>query len=411
MSQRRTAAIVAALVSGAGALVWLIHGHRPEAPKYETTLVERGGLQAKVTATGTLSALVTVSVGSQVSGRIQALFADFNSPVKKGQKIAQIDPQLFQAAVENARANHAAAKGQLNVSKAKALDAHRQYARSKEMSEKKLIAQADLDTAQTNMLAADAQVESNDGNLQQAQAQLHQAIVNLEYTSITSPMNGVVISRAVDVGQTVAATMTAPTIFTIAEDPRKMQVDSSVTEADVGKLQPGMKAFFHVDAYPGEKFNGVIRQIRNAATIMQNVVTYDAVIDVDNSDLKLKPGMTANVTVIYSQREEALMLGNAALRFHPPREAMGDGATKSPATRSGAGKKQVDREDGTRTVWVLREGKIKAVQIKIGLTDGTTTEIVEGGLVEGDELVTEISDDKKSGAVSGSGQRGPRMPF
>lgn len=417
MSKGRIGAVIAALAVSVGALLLIVRHNRPEAPKYETVLVERGSLQAKITATGTLSALVTVTVGSQVSGRIQALFADFNSPVKKGQKIAQIDPQLFQAAVENARANLAAAKGQLDVAKAKALDAHRQFTRSKEMSERKLIAQADLDTAESNSLAADAQVESNAGNLQQAQAQLHQAVVNLDYTNIISPINGVIISRAVDVGQTVAATMTAPTIFTIAEDPAKMQVDSSVTEADVGKLQPGMKAFFTVDAYPGEKFVGTIRQIRNAATIVQNVVTYDAVIDVDNKELKLKPGMTANVTVIYAERAEVLKLSNAALRFHPPRDFDN---TDKPSDKTGGDAKKKERQpdDTRRTVYVVRGEKMERAKIKTGLSDGTASEVLEGDLVEGDKLVTEILDDKSAGAprngaaAGGGGQRGgPRMPF
>ena len=263
---------------------------------YDTVKVDTGRIVAKVTATGTVSALVTVQVGSQVSGRIQYLYVDFNAPVKKGQLIAKIDPQLFEAATEQARANLGAAQGNLTKAKAQAVDADRQYRRSRALVARQLIAQAEVDTAQTNAEVAIAQVEAAKGSVAQAQAALHQAQINLAYTDIVSPTNGVVISRNVDVGQTVAASLQAPILFLIAEDLAKMQVDSSVAEADVGKLRANMPATFTVDAYPGERFTGTVRQIRNAPQAVQNVVTYDAVIDVDNSALKLKPGMTANIT-------------------------------------------------------------------------------------------------------------------
>lgn len=228
------------LVAGAiGAFAWMRNA-KPPAPKYETVNVDQGRLVARVTATGTLSALVTVQVGSQVSGRIAQLFVDFNSPVKKNQVIARIDPELLNAALEQARANHVAAKGNLEKSKAQAVDAERQFERAKALAEKQLIATADRDTAESTAAAARAQVSASQGSVAQAHASMHQAEVNLQYSTIKSPIDGVVISRSVDVGQTVAASLQAPTLFTIAEDLAKMQVDTSVAEADVGKLRPEM---------------------------------------------------------------------------------------------------------------------------------------------------------------------------
>ncbi len=385
-------------------------GDRKPLLRYETVKVEKGRIVAKVTATGTLSALVTVQVGSQVSGRIQQIFVDFNSPVEKGQLIAKIDPQLFEAAMEQARANYGAARGNLTKAQAQALDAARQYRRARTLAERQLIAQAEVDTAQTNADVAAAQVEAAKGSVEQAKAALHQAQINLAYTNISSPTNGVVISRNVDVGQTVAASLQAPTLFLIAEDLSKMQVDTSVAEADVGKLKAKMAATFTVDAYPSERFTGAIRQIRNAPQTVQNVVTYDAVIDVDNAELKLKPGMTANVTFIYAERDEVVRVPNAALRFRPPPELLArvqrdHGDTPGEKRRGGAAppvttktlqsadvSSQTRALEGSdrRTVWVLRGAAPQAIPIKIGISDGTVTEVVEGSLQAGDLLVTEV---------------------
>src|SRR2546428_556586 len=316
--KRRTAWIAGIVVlTGVVAALTLGGARRSTDPaKYETVKVERGRIVARVTASGTLSALVTVQVGTQVSGRIQDLYVDFNSPVRKGQILAKIDPQFFRAEVEQAKANLAAAQGNLAKAKAQAVDAHRQFERAEVLGQKaQLVAQADIDTADANAQAADAQIKAMEGAVAQAQASLYQAEVNLGYTTIASSIDGVVISRNVDVGQTVAASLQAPTLFTIAQDLRKMQVDTNVSEADVGKLRDGMPTSFTVDAFPGETFKGVIRQIRNAPQSVQNVVTYDAVIDVDNSDMRLRPGMTANVTFTYAQKDDALRFPNAALRF------------------------------------------------------------------------------------------------
>ncbi len=364
------------VAAGAVAALSLGGGRRNSGPaKYETVKVERGKIVAKVTASGTLSALVTVQVGTQVSGRIQDLYVDFNSPVHKGEVLAKIDPQFFKAAVEQAKANLVAAEGNLAKAKAQAADAHRQYVRAKSLVEQgQLIAQSDLDTADANAQAADAQVQAMDGQVAQARATLYQADVNLGYTTITSSIDGTVISRNVDVGQTVAASLQAPTLFTIAQDLKKMQVDTNVSEADVGKLSPGMRTSFNVDAFPGENFKGVIRQIRNSPQSVQNVVTYDAVIDVDNPDLRLRPGMTANVTFTYAEKDDALRFPNAALRFRPPAEI----AAKAPRP-----------ERDRRVLWVLRDGAPVPVAIKTGLSDGSVTEIADGDLREGDFLVTE----------------------
>ncbi|HET7040089.1 MAG TPA: efflux RND transporter periplasmic adaptor subunit, partial [Gemmatimonadales bacterium] len=264
MTRRRLALLLAAAVLLAAVAVWRWRaGSAKPRLQLDSAAVDRGRIVAKVTATGTLSAIVTVQVGSQVSGRIAALHADFNSSVKKGQLIAKIDPQLFQAALEQARANFMASQGNLARSKAQAVDAERPSQRAQALAERKLIAQADLDTAQSNSDAARAQVDASAGAVEQARAARHQAEVNLAYTDITSPTNGVVISRNVDVGQTVAASLQAPTLFVIAEDLAKMQVDTSVAEADVGRLRAGMTATFTVDAYPSETFQGAVRQIRN----------------------------------------------------------------------------------------------------------------------------------------------------
>jgi HlyD family secretion protein len=383
-----------------------------EAPKvsFETKPIERGSVVAKVTASGTLSALVTVQVGSQVSGRIKDLMVDFNSQVKKGQVIARIDPQLFSATLEQSRASHVAAQADLEKARVQAAEATRQYERTKALAAQKLVAEADLDSALANAEAAKAQVSATAGRLALAQAALNQARVNLGYTTITSPIDGIVISRSVDVGQTVAASLQAPTLFVIAEDLRKMQVNTSVAEADIGKLRDGMPATFTVDAYPQQKFEGRVRQIRNAAQNVQNVITYDAVIDVDNPELKLKPGMTANVTFVHAEKSDVLVVPNAAMRFRPTPEMLGEPAG---GTAGAGGPVSAPPAAGTRgprgapitnvrTVWVLRGGKPSAVEITVGLTDGSRTELVEGALQAGDALVVDAAVNGMKGTTPGA---------
>ncbi|HZR46629.1 MAG TPA: efflux RND transporter periplasmic adaptor subunit, partial [Candidatus Manganitrophaceae bacterium] len=362
---------------------------RPSKSKYlfETAQVERGSLAARVTASGTLSAVVTVQVGSQVSGRLAEIFVDFNSPVKKGQVMARIDPQLLQAALQQAESNYAAAQANLKKAKVQALDADRQYRRTKALSDQKLVSPADLDTAEAAAQVARSQIDAMDGALKQTRAAMDLARVNLGYTTIVSPIDGIVISRNVDVGQTVAASLQAPTLFTIAKELRKMQVDTNVAEADVGKLSEGMAATFTVDAYPGERFHAAVGQIRYAPQTVQNVVTYNAVLSVENPDLRLRPGMTANVTFVYATREAVLKIPNAAVRFRPPPEAVS--ASEKPAL---IGPGPAAGEDPARkTVWALRNGAPAAVPIRVGLSDGLFTEVVEGKLSPGEPLITSFS--------------------
>jgi len=406
-----------ALPAAAYAGYHYLGGKTNEPPLFTTQKADKGPIVARVTASGTLSALVTVQVGSQVSGRILELAADFNSPVQKGQIIAKLDPELFQAAVDQAKASLLADQGNLEKAKVQGADADRIAQRSQALFGQKLIAQADADTAQANADAARATIMAMTGEVERDRAARAAAEANLRYTVIKSPISGTVISRNVDVGQTVAASLQAPVLFTIAEDLKKMQVDTSVAEADVGKLIPGMATTFTVDAFPGERFKGMVRQIRNAATMVQNVVTYDAVIDVENqhmtgsSDFKLRPGMTANVTFIYAQNNDALRMPNAALRLHMPVTVATGGSTMpvvvaglGGAGGSGAGAGGRRRPDATggepgaqRTVWVLRAGQPVPVPIKTGITDGTYTDVVQGELHEGDDVITEAPNEPTTG--------------
>lgn len=363
---------------------------------YETAEVTRGPLIARITASGTLSPTVTVQVGTQVTGRIQQLFADFNSQVRKGQVIARLDPQVFEATVAQMRANHKAAMANLTKARVQAEEAQRQYERVKRLAASKYISDAEVDTAESNMHVARAQVEVAKAALYQAKAALEQAEVNLAYTTIVSPIDGIVISRNVDVGQTVAATLQAPVLFTIAEDLKKMQVHCNVAEADVGRIRAGMEVTFTVDAWPSERFNGIVREVRNSPQTVQNVVTYDAVIDVENPELKLKPGMTANVTFVVAERQDALLVPNAALRFRPPP----DMAKALPSEAKG--KATLDR----RIVWVLREGIAKPVVLRVGITDGAMTEVIEGDLREKDLVVIDLAGDARPDKAAGF-----RRPF
>jgi len=406
--------------------VWRWQSSRAAAPiTYRTAPVEKRKIVARVTASGTLQATVTVQVGAQVSGRIAKLDADFNSIVKKGDIIAKMDPQLFIAAVEREKANHAAAKAGVVRAEAQQRDADLVLKRARSLNDEGLASAAELQTAETNAAVAVAQTEVAKATLQQASAALHQAQVNLSYTQIHSPIDGVVISRDVDVGQTVAASLQAPVLFTIAEDLKKMQVHTSVAEGDVGRLQPGMDTWFTVDAFPGERFKGKIGQIRNAAQTVQNVVTYDAVIDVENEDLRLRPGMTATTTIVYAEKKDVLAIPNAAMRFKPPPEVAAAIASSQPAggpaaslsvtaASSGAPDRGRARRPGAgktdspeRTVYVLRDGRPESVEIKTGLSDGTLTEVT-AGLAEGDQVIVEANVAGKPGS-SGPPPRMGRM--
>jgi HlyD family secretion protein len=394
---------------GGAALVVTLAAHRfataarGPALRYDTVAVERGPVVARVTASGTLSALVTVQVGSQVSGRIQTLYVDYNSPVKKGELLAKIDPRLFQADVEQARADDGTARANLAKAKAQAVEASLQYRRSKALAAIRILDQSDLDTARANAETAEAVVQAAAAAVEQAKAALDKAEVNLAYTKIVSPTDGIVIARNVDVGQTVAASLQAPTLFLVARDLRRMQVDTSVAEADIGRVRAGMPASFTVDAYPSTTFQGVVREVRNAPQTVQNVVTYDAVIDVDNPDLRLKPGMTANVAFVYARRDDVLRVRNAALRFHPEAELVAEmeGAPRSPGRPPGAARAPSAPRTGDHKVWVLEGERAHPVSIRTGVSDGTFSEVASGPLRVGERLVT----DAQSPSASPGGRR------
>ena len=406
------------------------------APEYQTAVAEVGNVVSRVSTSGSLQAVVTVDVGSQVSGRIQELFADFNSPVKKGERIAKIDPALFQAALVSAEANVSAASANVTRLTVAAEDAERQARRASEVYEQRLISETERDTAVANARAARASVEQARSQVAQTRAALETARTNLRYTDIVSPTDGVVISRAVNVGQTVAASLSAPVIFTIAQDLKQMEVHTNVAESDIGRLKPGMRVSFTVDAYPGEPFRGAIRDIRNAPQVVQNVVTYDAVIDVANPDLKLKPGMTATVSVVTDRRSDVLTVPNAALRFRPE-GAAGPGPGQGPNAAGGGGQRERgqggqrnadqrnldqrnpgDRNRGEgeeagpppvlkRTVYVLVDGKPQVREVTTGLSDGRITEINGGDLKPGENVIVTAAGQNPN--QRGQGQRGFRI--
>src|SRR5881397_3453319 len=306
------------------------------AATYQTANVTRGQITQAVTATGTLNPVVNVQVGSQVSGNISKLFADYNSQVKAGQVVAQIDPALFQATVTQAEGDLASSQAALELAKVNAT-------RTQDLFARKTSSQADLDQAMANLHQAEANVKIKQGALDKAKA-------DLDHCTITSPIDGVVISRSVDVGQTVAASLQAPVIFAIANDLTKMQIDANVAEADVGVVTIDQNVDFTVDAFPMQTFRGKVVQVRNAPITVQNVVTYDTVIGVSNPDLKLKPGMTANVSIVIAHKDDALQIKNAALRYRPPDatpvETRRTGTSRT--GRSGPGRFAGSRSGGTR---------------------------------------------------------------
>jgi len=390
------------------ALVVLVRTRLQAPPiiNYETVQATRGEVAEKVTATGTVSALVTVQVGSQVSGPIQKLNVDYNSHVTKGEVIAQVDPALFEAAYLQANADVANAKANLNVAranleraKASEVQASANYRRSALLAESQVVSQQQFDQDKANAGVAAADVSSAQAVVTQAQAQvqlkeaaLYSAETNLNYTTIRAPVSGIVISRSIDVGQTVAAAFQAPVLFYIAKDLRNMQVDTSVSESDVGKLNQGMPVSFTVDAYPDQRFVGTVRQIRSSPQTIQSVVTYDAVIDVDNSQLELKPGMTANVEFVVAKQSNVMRIPNTALLFRSdPRlfERLHTALPQMPTST----------ESGMKTIWVLRDGRPTPVSVRTGISDGSLTAVVSGDIEPGDNLITDMSDSSKGGLL------------
>jgi len=358
------------MIVALGIVAFLTLRHKEDALKFRTEKVVRGDIEAAVTATGTLNAVTTVLVGTQVSGTIKNIHADFNSPVKKGELIAEIDPAAFEAQAEQARANLLTARANLEKSVVALTDTERTMNRSKELFSKDFVARSELDTAETNYATAKAQVSASKAQVAQAEAALKAAETNLRYTRILSPVDGVVVSRSVDVGQTVAASFQTPTLFTIAQDLTKMQINTNVDEADIGRIKNSQDVEFTVDAYPETLFKGSVFQIRIAPIIVQNVVTYDVVIRVDNPELKLKPGMTANVSILVAGKKGILKVPNTALRFRPPE-------TDKPAVYKNAG------------VWIVANQSPKRVDVTTGIGDDKYTEILSGEIKEGQEVIVE----------------------
>jgi HlyD family secretion protein len=377
--------IVILIIIAVAGYFFLLRGKGQE-PQFRTDKVTRGDIEMAVTATGTVNPVTTVLVGTQVSGTIKNIYVDFNSPVKKGQLIARIDPALFEAQVNQARANLLSAKANLEKAEASEVDSKRTMERNKELLSKNLIAQSDFDTAETNYETAKASVSAAKSQVAQSEAALSLTETNIFYTKIVSPVDGIVVSRNVDVGQTVAASFQTPTLFSIAQDLTKMQIDTNVAEADIGNVKVGEDVEFTVDAYPDITFKGKVWQVRNAPITVQNVVTYDVVIQVDNPELKLKPGMTANVSIIISVKKDVLKIPNAALRFKLSEK------TKAPAQQKGS------------AVWILEQGNPKRVPITTGISDGSYTELVSGDIKEGQEMIVESLVKAKTTQPSG-----PRM--
>ncbi len=381
---------VIALAALAAGGTWFYRSRDSKAPPFKTAPVERGDITQSVSATGNLNAVTTVQVGSQVSGTIRKIFVDFNSPVKKGQPIAEIDTSLFQANVVQAQGAYDSAKANLDKSKVTVANSLRTLQRNKELLKDGFVAQADVDNAQTDYDSSVTQVQAAEAQVEQAKGSLSVTRTNLGYTTIYSPVKGTVVSRNVDVGQTVAASFQTPTLFTIAQDLTKMQIDTNVDEADIGNTKEGQNANFTVDAYPEKTFAGKVSQVRNSPIITQNVVTYDVVIAVDNKEMLLKPGMTANVSILTRTVKDTLKIPNAALRYRPA----GKGRPNGKKEAGGAGPR----------VYVVGPDRVaQAVPVKLGITDGTFTQLLEGTLKAGDALITEEVRAKPTAAGGGPG--------
>jgi len=389
----KKAVIFVIIVIIVGASAYFILKRENSGNNYKTEKVEKGDIQLTVTATGTVNAVVNVQVGTQVSGTISTIFVDYNSLVKKGQLLAQIDPANFESQVAQAKANLSSAEANHRKTQVVLADNLRTLARNKALLKKVFVSQSVVDTAQTNADSASAQVDAAKAQVEQMKAALKVAETNLGYTRILSPVDGTVISRNVDVGQTVAASYQTPTLFTIAQDLREMQIDTNVDEADIGKIKNMQSVEFTIDAYPDMTFKGVVSEVRNSPTTVSNVVTYDVIVKVDNLDLKLKPGMTANVTIIIDEKKDVLKVPDSALRFKPAQ------TSKNTNGRNGS------------AVWVMDNGKIKRIPVRTGISDGSYTEVVSGGIREGNEVITESADSDKDTAKSSSRHVGPPPMF
>jgi HlyD family secretion protein len=359
------------LVAGLGVVAWWV-SNREGSIQYTTAPVTQGPIVRSVTATGTVNPVLTIIVGSYVSGVIQELYCDYNTQVKTGQICAKIDPRPYQTVVDQDKANLAVGKAQLEKDKASLTYAKLSYDRYARLLKTQAVSQDAVDNAKSAYDQATAQVAFDEATIEQRQAQLDAAQVNLDYTNIVSPVDGTVVSRNVTQGQTVAASFQTPTLFLIATDLTKMQVDTNVSESDVGGLKEGSHARFTVDAFPKRTFEGNVAQVRQSPQTVQNVVTYDVVVSVDNSDLALMPGMTASTRIVIDQRSNVIRVPDQALRYTP-------GGLAGTSAGKPNGK--------TVRVWVLRDGQAIPVSVVLGLDDDSFTEIVEGDLKPGDQVI------------------------
>ncbi len=398
------------LLAGGAGYFFLSDGGATEYT-FRTAALESGNIVAKVTATGKLSAVTVVEVGTQVSGTVKEIYADFNDHVKKGQLIALIDPDVLSAKLEESKANLTVARASVARAKANLADSQRNLKRNKELWSRNLIAKSELEAAETTHALNRASLQEAEARVLQVQAALRQSESNLGYTRILSPEDGVIISRLVNVGQTVAASLSTPTLFSIAKDLTDMQIETSVDEADIARVKEGQEVEFTVDAYRGTVFPGTVRQVRIAPGTTDNVVTYPVIISVANPELKLKPGMTANVSIITERRTGVLRVPMAALRFTPPptdEPAPAATATSSPFAPSmprrprggGTGNGQgggAGTNGAFSSVWTVTDGKLDGqVQFRAGIGDGSFIEVAGSKeLKEGDLLAIAYSEKPK----------------
>lgn len=408
---RRVSLIIGVLAIGLAIAGYVFFNGERRAPiRYRAVPVERGTIVSLVTATGTINPITTIQVGSQVSGMIESLHADFNSKVKANQVVARIDPFPYQARRDQAVASLANARAAFDKARIDLAQRRRELERAKSLIGQQFISQNEVDVALTASEGAAAQLKVTEAAVKQAEAIVQAAELDLKYTVIRSPVDGVVISRLVEVGQRISASFSIPTLFLIAEDVTKMQADTNVSEADIGGVAEGREASFTVDAYPGERFHGRVRQVRNAPINIQNVVTYDVVVEFENPEFRLKPGMTANVAIVVAKREQVLKVPNSALRFNPPKGAREDGVAVRPAGgTSGPASRQ-------RVLWKQNAiDELEPVPVEMGISDGTYSEITAVEVNEGDQVVIGIESlrgDRKGADLPpgfGSGQqRSPR---
>ncbi|MFB3852821.1 MAG: efflux RND transporter periplasmic adaptor subunit [Vicinamibacterales bacterium] len=445
--QRVAIALTVLAVAAGTAATWHYASRDEAVVEIETAALTRGSVVDSVGAVGTLEAVSTLLVGTQVTGRVQELDADFNSIVRKGQLLARIDPSLYEAQLEQAQANLASAEAGVERLRVTLEDAERNFARARDLAARRIVAQAELDSADSARRSAEAQVKSAEAQVAQARASVNQARLNLQKTAIYSPIDGIVISRDVDVGQTVSASTQAPTLFQLAAGLARMRVNTSVDESDIGRLRKGQKATFRVDAFPDREFEGVVEQVRLQPVVEQNVVTYAVLIDVSNPELMLRPGMSTNVTIEVARHDDVLRVSNAAVRFSPNPETYAllgqarpepaqdrPGSAFDPSLRpaslsTSASREGLEGEAGTNgdrpavvnaqsestadllfepvapvesngRVWVVRDGQLFAVPVKTGLSDGLYTEVRAEGLEEGMEVVVAVREVENEIAAS-----------